>query len=103
MDTPQILEGLMLVCFGAAWPFSILKMWRVRRTEGKSAVFIAVVLCGYVFGLAAKLLASARAGVPLPPICFLYGFNALLVSIDLAMYLRFSPRGRLASGTTSVE
>ena len=93
MDVPQILEALMLLCFGLAWPFSIFKMWRVRRTDGKSPVFVTVVLCGYLAGLAAKLLASSHAGVAPPPICLLYSFNALLVSVDLIVYWRLRLAG----------
>lgn len=45
----------MLVCFGASWPFSIHKMLRTRRSEGKSLLFLFLVMIGYVFGVIHKL------------------------------------------------
>ena len=44
----QFLEALMMICFGLAWPTDIYKTLRVRRVEGKSLGFMAVVLVGYV-------------------------------------------------------
>ena len=32
---PMTLEGLMLVCFGIAWPLANLRMLRSGRPEGK--------------------------------------------------------------------
>ena len=30
MSVVKILETIMLICFGAAWPFSIVKSWKAR-------------------------------------------------------------------------
>ncbi|MCI6955813.1 MAG: hypothetical protein SPI15_01255 [Candidatus Faecousia sp.] len=35
----DVLEILMLVCFGASWPLNILKSWRARTAKGKSILF----------------------------------------------------------------
>lgn len=35
MHLSDILEAAMLVCFGASWPFSILKAVRTRVVRGK--------------------------------------------------------------------
>ena len=51
MNWVHILETLMLVCFGAAWPLSIVKSWRARTARGKSLGFLAVILLGYAAGL----------------------------------------------------
>ena len=48
----HLLETLMLICFGAAWPLSILKSWRARTARGKSLGFLMVILLGYTAGIA---------------------------------------------------
>jgi hypothetical protein len=30
---PDIFEALMLICFGAAWPFSIYKMLKTKKSR----------------------------------------------------------------------
>lgn len=45
----------MLVCFGASWPFSIHKMLTTGHSEGKSLLFLFLVMVGYVFGVIHKL------------------------------------------------
>lgn len=100
---PQIFEALMLICFGASWPFSIFKMARTRRTEGKSAVFIVLVLTGYVAGLIAKLAAAALAHKAPQPVTFLYAFNAALVGIDLGLFVKLSKNSVAADVSRQVE
>ncbi|MDR3280045.1 MAG: hypothetical protein LBT23_06000 [Synergistaceae bacterium] len=84
MDMVKALETIMLVCFGAAWPASILKSWRSRTTKGKSLFFLLVVLSGYAAGIAKVLLTEGPTGFLLIP----YGFNALMVSTDTAIYFK---------------
>ena len=72
----------MLVCFGAAWPFSIARSWKSRSTAGKSVIFLWIVLAGYISGIIHKLLYN-RDGV-----IALYTLNAILVFIDISLYYR---------------
>jgi len=78
----SVFEAAMLLCFGAAWPFSIYKSWKSRRTGGKSAVFLFIVISGYAFGILNKILYKFDAVV------YLYALNALMVSIDTAIWFR---------------
>ena len=78
----SLFEVMMLVCFGAAWPFSIWKSWKARGTAGKSVVFLWIILAGYLAGIAHKILYS-RDGVIL-----FYAVNALMVAADLALWYR---------------
>ncbi len=78
----SIFEIGMLVCFGAAWPFSILKSWRSRQNGGKSLGFLTIVLIGYLSGITHKLLHSRD------PVIFLYALNAAMVAADMALYFR---------------
>lgn len=72
----------MLICFGAAWPFSIFKSWRTGSNEGKSVLFLIVIFTGYVSGVIHKVHYNWD------PVVFLYMLNGLMVAIDLALYYR---------------
>lgn len=76
------LEALMLICFGAAWPFSILRSYRSQSTNGKSVIFLLVIILGYLFGIAHKLLYDFDLVV------FLYIFNVAMVSTDTMLWFR---------------
>jgi hypothetical protein len=97
MSWPQVFEGLMLVCFGFSWPISILKMLRVRRAEGKSALFVLLVLLGYVAGIVAKLVRAAEGHSWPETVVLLYLLNLVFVSIDLTLVLRYRARPALPS------
>lgn len=72
----------MLVCFGAAWPASILKSYRSRSTKGKSIGFLLVILTGYLSGKINKLLYSNNF------VLYLYMLNFFMVLCDVFLYLR---------------
>ncbi|HEX2946222.1 MAG TPA: hypothetical protein VHT96_09750 [Clostridia bacterium] len=78
----SVFEIIMLLCFGLAWPFSIYKSIISRQTQGKSVLFLIIVVIGYISGIIHKLLYS-RDWVVL-----LYALNALMVSVDIALYYR---------------
>lgn len=84
MNTAKILETVMLICFGAAWPLSIMKSWHSRTAKGKSISFLFIVLIGYVAGIAKVLLIDGWGGFLLIP----YGINFTMVSIDASLYFR---------------
>ena len=73
-------EILMLVCFGAAWPFSIYKSWRSREVAGKSVVFLFVIFAGYVSGAVHKVFYSFDT------VIILYILNGVMVLIDILLY-----------------
>jgi len=79
-----IFEAIMLVCFGMAWPVSILKSWRSRTNKGKSFFFLFIVLVGYVSGLFHKLWWQDQ----IDAVVWLYVLNALMVVADGALYCR---------------
>ena len=84
MGIAKILETVMLLCFGAAWPASILKSWRSRTTRGKSLSFLLIVLIGYVAGITKVLITEGIGGFLLLP----YGLNFTMVLIDTLIYIR---------------
>lgn len=78
----SIFEILMLLCFGASWPFSIHKSWTSRRNSGKSVWFLVLIVIGYGFGIIHKILYKPDMVV------YLYAFNALMVTTDILLYRR---------------
>lgn len=78
----SIFEIIMLVCFGAAWPFSIYKSYKARSTKGKSAPFLVIILIGYAAGILNKLFYN------FDNVVYLYALNMIMVAFDLVLYLR---------------
>ena len=78
----DIFEIGMLVCFGFAWPTSIYKSIKSKSNEGKSIVFLYVVILGYLFGISHKIARD------LDFVIILYGINALMVFTDLMFYYK---------------
>ncbi len=78
----SLFEAIMLICFGAAWPFSIYKSWKSRACAGKSIIFLYIVLIGYIAGIIHKVLHSQDW------IIALYSLNGLMVLMDIVLYYR---------------
>lgn len=78
----SIFEIIMLICFGAAWPFSIYRSAKARSTKGKSLLFMLVVATGYVAGIVNKLVYNFDGVV------YLYVLDLVLVSTDIALFAR---------------
>ena len=78
----EFFEGMMLVCFGFAWPFSIHRSLIAKKNYGKSIVFLIVVFVGYLAGITNKLLGRYE------PVIFLYVINALMVFADILIFIR---------------
>lgn len=86
-----IFELLMLVCFGASWPFNILKTWKNKSAVGKSFLFMVLIMSGYVFGIINKLIVGADWVV------WAWVLNLLLVAIDFVLALTYRARERRAA------
>jgi hypothetical protein len=80
----ELLEILMIVCFGLSWPMNVIKSYRARTARGKSLPFLLLIIVGYVFGIAAKLLSPSFKWYVL----FFYVLNLCMVLTDLGMYVR---------------
>ncbi|MFW6155315.1 MAG: hypothetical protein ACOC95_08870 [Planctomycetota bacterium] len=91
-DIAGILEALMLLCFGASWPLSILKTLRARKVTGKSLPFLCLVFIGYLAGLGAKFAIAAARREPVAWVAVFYAANGAMVFIDILLYLRFRER-----------
>ena len=54
IDWSEILEIIMVVSFGASWPFNVIKSWKAGTTKGKSLLFLLLIFFGYIAGIASK-------------------------------------------------
>ena len=55
MDIAQILEAVMLVCFGCSWPMNLVKNYRAKSAKAMSMGFILLIITGYAAGIIAKI------------------------------------------------
>ena len=51
----ELLEIIMLICFGVSWPVNAVKAYKARNTKGTSLLFLLLILTGYIAGIRAKL------------------------------------------------
>ena len=87
---PEILEIVMLLCFGASWPMNVIKSWKVRTTKGKSLAFLCLILLGYVAGITAKLINPVYMASFSEKwyVLFFYVLNFCMVGVDFCLYFR---------------
>ena len=78
----SIFELVMLLCFGAAWPFSIHKSITSHSVKGKSLAFLLIVWAGYLSGVLHKILYHPDI------VIVFYVINLTMVSVDAVLYLR---------------
>jgi hypothetical protein len=80
---PEILETLMLICFGMSWPMNVYRNYKARTARGMSLLSILLIISGYVAGIGAKILTGNFTYV-----LAVYVLNLLFVSINLLVYVR---------------
>ena len=86
----EILEITMILCFGASWPFNVIKSYRAKTTKGKSLSFLLLISFGYVAGIISKLLNEPYMAEFAQKwyVLFFYVLNLSMVLCDLGMYVR---------------
>ena len=87
---PEILEIVMVLCFGASWPFNVVKSYRARTAKGKSLLFLLLIEAGYVAGITAKLVNPTYMATFGEKwyVLFFYVLNFTMVAVDLGLYVR---------------
>ena len=78
----NIMETLMVICFGLSWPLNISKAWKAKTAKGMSLMFILLIITGYISGIAAKLISHSFSGL----VATVYMLNVTMVVLDLAVY-----------------
>ena len=86
----EILETAMLLCFGASWPFNVIKSLKTRSTKGKSLTFLCLILSGYLLGIIGKLVNPAYMGSFSSKwyVLVVYIINFVMVLTDFCLYFR---------------
>jgi len=77
-----LFEFLMLCCFGASWPFAIMKSIRSKSAKGKSLGFMVLIELGYIFGIIHKVFFNYNW------VIWAYVALFILVGIDIVLYFR---------------
>ena len=77
----EILETVMLLCFGFSWPLSFIKSLKAKTAKSTSLPFILLIMAGYLAGISAKLIAGKTNYV-----LIVYFVNLCFVSANLAVY-----------------
>lgn len=83
MNIVHVLEAGMLVCFGVSWPFNIAKSLCSRTAKGKSVIYEILVVVGYFFGLAAKIILG-----DVNYVMIFYIVDILMVTTDIILTFR---------------
>lgn len=91
----SIFEIIMLICFGASWPFSIAKTYKFKTSGTKSYLFLWLVVIGYVSGIIHKYCYSWDWVVAL------YILDASMVATDMFLCYYYDWKNRRNSVTES--
>ena len=86
MKSMSIFEAGMLICFGASWPFAVLKTYKTKNVKGKSRLFLSLIILGYICGIINKILYSMDI------VIWLYVLNLILVSADAVLVILYKNR-----------
>ena len=86
----EILEVIMIICFGASWPFNVIKSYKARTAKSKSLWFLCLIIIGYISGIASKFLNEAYMANIASKwyVLFFYFLNLTMVTADLMLYFR---------------
>lgn len=77
----EMLEIIMLVCFGLSWPMSLVKNIKARTAKNMSLPFTLLIITGYVAGISAKIFSNQINFVLIA-----YLLNLAIVSLNVVVY-----------------
>ena len=98
----DVFDLFMIVCFGLSWPLNIHKAWKARTTKGSSVQFYFLILVGYLFGLASKII-KLRPGISTPGyVWFFYVLNTVIVALGIAVWFRNRRLDRIADKSIQI-
>ncbi|WP_295216454.1 PQ-loop repeat-containing protein [Ruminococcus sp.] len=97
----EILETVMLVCFGCSWPMNLVKNYKCRSAKGMSLPFLLLLITGYIAGTAAKCISGS-----INYVLVVYLLNLVMVTLNLVVYFRnraLDRKAELCDGSQSSE
>lgn len=78
----EILESIMLMCFGLSWPMSLIKNIKAKSAKNMSLPFILLICFGYIAGITAKLMLHSSGYV-----LIVYVINLIIVAANAVVYV----------------
>ncbi len=90
----EVLECVMLICFGVSWPINAVKHWKARTAKSTSLPFLILILVGYIAGITAKILVPPKHFYVL----LIYIINFCSVSVDTIIYFINRARDKARGG-----
>lgn len=84
----NILEMLMVICFGISWPMNIYKLIKSRTAKGTSVFFYYFIDIGYIAGIASKIINYVNGVIAPWYVWFFYILNFLMVLSGIIIYYR---------------
>ena len=95
----ELFEIVMILSFGASWPFNVVKSYQARTAKGKSPAFMLLIILGYIAGIISKFLNEAYMADFAEKwyVLFFYFLNLGMVAVDFALYLRNRRLDRIAA------
>ncbi len=77
----EILETIMLICFGLSWPINLVKNIKAQTAASTSLKFLILITVGYIAGIAAKFAAHKFNYVLIA-----YFVNLAFVAVNIVVY-----------------
>ena len=84
----EVLEALMVICFGISWPLNIRKSYLAGTAKGKSLSFVILMFSGYVFVILSNIIMLGAHQKVSVWVLAVYVLNAVMVFIDFVLYFR---------------
>ncbi len=79
----ELLETIMLICFGISWPINVVKNTKAKTAKAMSFPFIMLIITGYLAGITAKILTHR-----INYVLVVYILNLAMVSVNVFVYVR---------------
>lgn len=88
-----VFEIVMVLCFGASWPFNIIRAYKARTAKGTSIYFTLLIGIGYIGGILSKIFMAAAKGAEywdwLKIVAFVFYFiNLAMIISAIVIYQR---------------
>lgn len=93
----SIFELIMMVMFGAAWPFNLIRQLRKKTSRGISVPFYLIIIGAYVSGIVNKLI----NGVDYVIVVYIINFGMVMMSFVLMLIYRRRDRNTYKIGESS--
>ena len=98
MNMAEVLEAVMLICFGLSWPINVWKNVKSKTAKNMSLKFVLLIILGYIAGIIAKVSRGA-----INYVLAVYILNLAIVSVNVVVYFINKRYDSLRAVTASVN